>query len=135
MENFEQEETWIRIDVKNNRTKEKKKEGEAIKKKILFPAWQLRLVVAFREKEREKMGVWSRVTRSLLECLRRRLITQLRGFSRMLISRNTCKTRREISPPPPFPLCSTPIRAPVSLSRIRWCLKQAGTRASIALDG
>lgn len=41
---------------------------------------------------REGWG-WSRVTRSLLECLRRRLITQLRGFSRMLISRNTCKTR------------------------------------------
>lgn len=74
-----------RIDVKNNETKGEEKEGEACS---TLGNYETRDCCVARE----GWG-WSRVTRSLLECLRRRLITQLRGFSRMLISRNTCKTR------------------------------------------
>lgn len=81
-----------RIDVKNNETKGEEKEGEACS---TLGNYETRDCCVARE----GWG-WSRVTRSLLECLRRRLITQLRGFSRMLISRNTCKTRARAS----FPL-------------------------------
>lgn len=77
----------------------KRKEKKRKEKLVPRLAITRREIVALREKEREGWG-WSRVTRSLLECLRRRLITQLRGFSRMLISRNTCKTRARAS----FPL-------------------------------
>lgn len=72
----------------------KRKEKKRKEKLVPRLAITRREIVALREKERKGEGWgWSRVTRSLLECLRRRLITQLRGFSRMLISRNTCKTR------------------------------------------
>lgn len=56
-------ETWregirVCIDVKNNGTKGGEKRREAIKKKTLSHAWQLRCeIVALREKEREKMGL------------------------------------------------------------------------------
>lgn len=63
------------------------------------------------ERKSERRWGWPRVTRSLLECLRRRLITQLRGFSRMLISRNTCKTRR--AHPLPLPLFALHPRFPL----------------------